>query len=278
MELILDIGGTKIAAFIVKNKRIVYQRQLLHHDFLNDLKSLLTYFASSYEFQGIAYSIAGHVKRNFIVKSPNLHTLDGFDLVAFTKHYFPHAKVVVVNDANCFAYGEAKIRKVKDVFLGIVWGTGVGAGIIINQKIIKGYEGIAGELGHLKLNHSFKCSCGKKGCLEAAIGGKSLELRLQQEVKTLISQQYSVFIKETLPWLSDALEKIIHLLNPKHIVFGGSIGENLPLQYLQELRKSVIQKLSFRASVDLDVSSSTSQAVIEGCRELLTASQKVDGA
>ena len=157
MDLILDIGGTKIEAVVLDSAKVISHKRFLHTSFLKDLKSVLNSFSSSYEIEGVAYSVAGQVKNNKVVKSPNLPELNNFDLINYTKQFFPNAKIVLANDANCFAYGESLIREVRDVFIGVVWGTGLGSGIIINNRIIEGNNGIAGELGHIKLNHNYKC-------------------------------------------------------------------------------------------------------------------------
>ncbi len=269
MDLILDIGGTKIEAVILDSKKVISHKRVLHTHFLEDLKTLLHSFSLSYEIKGVAYSVAGQIKNNKVVKSPNLPVLNNLDLINYTKQFFPKAEIVLANDANCFAYGESLLRKVKEVFIGVVWGTGLGSGIVINNKIVEGNEGIAGELGHVKLNHNYKCGCGKKGCLEAAIGGRYLEERLNKSVKILLSKNYDLFENETLNWLSAGLEKAVHLLNPSHIIFGGSIGENLPSFYLKNLKKKIEENLSFKTSFKLESASSTSNAVIKGCSELL---------
>ena len=76
----------------------------------------------------------------------------------------------VTNDANAAAVGEMTYgvaRGMKD-FIMITLGTGVGSGIVVNGKVLYGYDGFAGELGHVIINreNGRQCGCGRKGCLE----------------------------------------------------------------------------------------------------------------
>ena len=90
--------------------------------------------------------------------------------------------VILANDANCFALAEASWGGVKKVaphariVFGIIMGTGVGGGLVIDGKIWEGHHGIAGEWGHNFLDESGgPCYCGKTGCVEKMISGPSLQ-------------------------------------------------------------------------------------------------------
>ncbi|MDR0790603.1 MAG: ROK family protein [Bacteroidales bacterium] len=80
-------------------------------------------------------------------------------------------KILLTNDANAAAmgemtYGKAKKDQVKD-FIMITLGTGVGSGVVVDGKLVYGYSGFAGEIGHTMVGNSKRqCTCGKQGCLE----------------------------------------------------------------------------------------------------------------
>jgi glucokinase len=83
---------------------------------------------------------------------------------------FTDIPVYLGNDANCAALGEALFGggKGADTCLAVTLGTGVGGGIIIDGKIYTGFNGVAGEMGHMVIRKGgVKCSCGRKGCFEA---------------------------------------------------------------------------------------------------------------
>ena len=81
-------------------------------------------------------------------------------------------KVRITNDANAAAMGEMTYGVARGMknFIVITLGTGVGSGIVINGQLVYGHDGFAGELGHVKVDHSANarlCGCGRHGCLEA---------------------------------------------------------------------------------------------------------------
>ena len=91
-------------------------------------------------------------------------------------------ELFIANDANCFALAETKMGVVKERFpsasvvFGVIMGTGVGGGLIVDGKVINGLHGIGGEWGHNFLDESGgPCYCGKTGCVEKILSGPSLE-------------------------------------------------------------------------------------------------------
>ncbi|MCD4607167.1 ROK family protein, partial [Proteus mirabilis] len=96
--------------------------------------------------------------------------------------------VKVENDANCFALSEAwdpEFRHYPSV-LGLILGTGVGGGFVIDGKVLSGKNGIAGEIGHMNLNvdadnvigetmPKILCGCGRKACFETYLSGRGFE-------------------------------------------------------------------------------------------------------
>lgn len=88
------------------------------------------------------------------------------------------ARVRLANDANCFALAESTLGAARDesVVFGVILGTGVGGGLVVNGHLIEGLHGIAGEWGHNPLcGEQTPCYCGRKGCIETVLSGPSLE-------------------------------------------------------------------------------------------------------
>ena len=86
------------------------------------------------------------------------------------------------NDANCFAVAEAKMGVIPKlmpeakVIFGVIMGTGVGGGLVVDGRVVGGRQGIGGEWGHNFLDESGgACYCGKVGCVETVISGPALE-------------------------------------------------------------------------------------------------------
>lgn len=142
-------------------------------------------------------------------------------------------KISMENDANCFALAEAKMGAGKgySVVFGVILGTGVGGGIVINGNIHHGRTHIAGEWGHHTLfPNGRKCYCGQTGCAEAYISGPALESRFteltgEQKIVTDIAQDPPQDWKEEfIDNFGIALSNVINILDPDIIVLGGGVS------------------------------------------------------
>ena len=165
--------------------------------------------------------------------------------------------VTMANDANCFALAEARMGIVPDIYpeaqvvFGVIMGTGVGGGIVINGQVINGKQGIAGEWGHSYLDDSGgKCYCGDIGCVERIISGPSLEryykeisgqqARLPQIVQAHRDQSdphASQTMERLLNFFGKGLSNVINILDPDVVVLGGGVGN------IEELYKEGIAQV-----------------------------------
>lgn len=154
----------------------------------------------------------------------------------------------IANDANCFALAEAKMGIVQEVaphaevVFGVIMGTGVGGGIVVNGKVINGFQGIAGEWGHNFLDDSGgKCYCGKTGCVETVISGPALERyyeNISQEKKKLADvvasaghdKHAEATIERLIHFFGLGISSVVNLLDPDIIVIGGGVG-NIDVLY-----------------------------------------------
>lgn len=150
--------------------------------------------------------------------------------------------VLITNDANCFALAETHLGAVRQhhpdakVVFGIIMGTGVGSGIVINGRILNGHHGIAGEWGHNVLSPDGpECYCGKRGCVETFISGPALEAWYEAKAKRHLSlakiaaaTAHDHVAKLTIDRLhllfGQALANVVNILDPDVIVIGGGVG------------------------------------------------------
>lgn len=172
--------------------------------------------------------------------------------------------VVIANDANCFALAETRFGIVKEkvpgarVVFGIIMGTGVGGGVVIDGKVWNGHQGIAGEWGHNTSDETGGlCYCGKKGCVEKTISGPEIEAYYHRisknngescNLKEILERHYSgkdekatLTVKRLVAMFGKALSVVINILDPDAIVIGGGMG-NIDLLYtegVEELKKCV---------------------------------------
>lgn len=164
--------------------------------------------------------------------------------------------VELANDANCFALAETHWGVVKKespgsrVVFGIIMGTGVGGGIVIDGRIWGGLHGIAGEWGHNFLDDSGgTCYCGKSGCVETVISGPATErfyerlsgrkLRLKEIVARDIAGSdpaATQTIARLCAFFGKAVSVVTNLLDPDVIVVGGGVG-NIGALYTSGLEK-----------------------------------------
>jgi fructokinase len=152
--------------------------------------------------------------------------------------------IEIANDANCFVLAETRMGVVSQKFpnakvvFGIIAGTGVGGGLVIDGHVINGLQGIAGEWGHNFLDESGgKCYCGKTGCVEMVFAGPKLEeyYRSLTGNKLVMKEIYSRFkagtdeaatktINRLTHFFGLATSVLVNILDPDVIVVGGGVG------------------------------------------------------
>lgn len=177
--------------------------------------------------------------------------------------------VILANDANCFALAETHWGVVKEncpdahVAFGIIMGTGVGGGIVVNNKLWNGRHGIAGEWGHNFLDESGgKCYCGRVGCVETVISGPATERyysKLAGEYIKLkeISKRYNdgdEAARQTIGRLcyffGKAVSVVVNIIDPDVIIIGGGVG-NIDALYTDGV--AALQSYIFNNRVDVPI-------------------------
>lgn len=151
-------------------------------------------------------------------------------------------EVRLANDANCFALSEASdgAGEGADIVFGVILGTGVGSGIVVNGKVLTGANGISGEWGHNPLpgDEPFRprCYCDRSGCVEAFLSGPALaadherinKATLPPETIVNRAAQGDAACEATLQRyearLARALGVVINILDPDVIVLGGGLS------------------------------------------------------
>jgi glucokinase-like ROK family protein len=162
--------------------------------------------------------------------------------------------VWVDNDVNVMALGEVRAGAGRDegVVVYVKIGTGIGAGIVIDGKLLRGAQGSAGDVGHIQVRDdpSVVCRCGKIGCLEALAGGGAIARRADEAVRAGRSRVLADLLARngrltaadvavaashgdpvSLELFNEAgrlvgamLASVVNLLNPSLIVIGGGVA------------------------------------------------------
>ncbi len=176
--------------------------------------------------------------------------------------------VRMANDANCFALAEATMGVVADVLpqaevvFGIIMGTGVGGGIVVNGKVLNGRQGIAGEWGHSYLHDSGgPCYCGQTGCVEQILAGPSLQRYYhsisgkEAQLKDIVANRASdphagETIDRLIHYFGRGVANIIDILDPDAIVVGGGVS-NIDALYTEGIE--AVKKFVFNLRLDTHI-------------------------
>ena len=257
----IDLGGTKIEGVILKSAedpqvlfrdRVPTEADQGYEHILAQIKKLADMMTA---FAGAAPGTIGigtpgvHDPKLGTMKNCNTVVMNGKPMKQDLEKLLA-LPLVMANDADCFALAEARLGVVKERFpgaqvvFGVIMGTGVGGGIVIDGRPIIGLHGIAGEWGHNFLHESGGlCYCGKTGCVETVISGPALERFYFNETGNKKSLKDIVALAESkvdptaqrtmirlVEYFGLSLSVIINILDPDVIVIGGGVG-NIDLLY-----------------------------------------------
>ena len=287
----IDLGGTNIAVGIVdENNNIIKKGSIPTKagrnpdEIIKDMAALCEKLLAEedilpcrVEKVGIASPGSVDPENGVIGFAANLNMID-YPIVKKLSELLPIKNILVENDANAAAMGEAIAGSGKGVntFIMVTLGTGVGGGIIINGKIYSGFNYAGGELGHMVIEHNGRsCTCGRRGCWETYSSATGL---------VTMTKEYMMTNKNSLMWklvendidrvsgktaykaaamgdmtaravcaeytdyLACGLTNIINIFQPEIISIGGGVsneGENL-MAPLREL----VDKMQFTSRND----------------------------
>lgn len=256
--LAIDVGGTKIYNAIVNEKGEIIseiEKRPTPKTFA-EIKAAFEEIINKYERQAdvIAFSTCGAVNNSnsgILGSTGNIaREYPSMDFKSLSKK-----PVFVENDANAAAWAEHIIGASKGMPYSVMLtlGTGVGGGIILDNKLYKGKNGAAGEM-HFKMrtDKHRKCTCGSYDCFEAYASGTGLK-RTAEEISgdpdittyDVIENKDRPLMKKILDkWQNDILEGIIGLANifdPDVIVLSGSMAEFVNIDYIEaEANKQIV--------------------------------------
>ncbi|QRR01175.1 ROK family protein [Dyadobacter sandarakinus] len=250
----IDLGGTKIECAVLdpdRNLEVVVRMRLPtesvkgYEHIISQIKRLIDQVAEQVGEQParIGFATPGVLEPDTqLMKNSNTTCLNGKPLKADLEKILG-VPCQLANDANCFALAEALMGAGKDypraeVVFGVIMGTGVGGGLVVNNKIIAGHHGIGGEWGHNILEEGGEpCYCGKAGCVEQVISGPALERYYEHvsgrkvSLKDILqhyhdsSDEYATAtIDRLLEYYGKAISTLINVLDPGLIVIGGGVG------------------------------------------------------
>ena len=291
MRLGIDLGGTKIEAIVIGDlAEEIYRKRIPTPS--NDYEKILSAIAwlvfdcqstAGGKIKTVGVGTPGAISpATGLIKNSNSVCLIGKHLDRDLKQLI-NLPLKIANDANCFALSEASSGAAKNasVVFGVILGTGVGAGIVVEGKVIGGANAIAGEWGHNPLPWPLEselpgplCYCGKRGCIETFLSGPALttdykaltgvEITSQEIVEAALrgtainsteagnnagenSRQAKITLDRYCDRLAKSLAHVINILDPNVIVLGGGMSN---VDYLYEVIPQLWTKYIFSDEVD----------------------------
>jgi len=247
---IIDVGGsrTRVGLANLHGKVIVdaQLRQSVDSGPEAILDSALAELIWMFEENGAASSpkvivigLPGPVdfKTGKVVSPPIMKSWQGFNVRAHVNARVPFT-VIIDNDVNLIALAEQRISHPKSkVLLAIKLGTGIGGGLMVDGRPLRGANGAAGDIGHIQsaLANDAACKCGQFGCVEAVASGWALVHTLksrQLPVETVTDVAYLVrdgnpvamsLVAAATKVVGQAVAQAVSLLNPDTVVIAGEL-------------------------------------------------------
>lgn len=244
LTLGIDIGGTKIAAALVRNGEIlkkverVYQRSSI----IDDLASAIKELDPEREVGSVGIACAGLIdsERGMITFAGNLD-FENFPLRDLLAPQIDR-EISLTNDASAAGWGEFRYgagRSFSHMAL-IAVGTGIGGALILNRSLLLGAHGLGAELGHLHVpGATQECPCGLFGCVEAVASGRAMERRahesgfastqeLAEAARTGDGSANALF--DQMGWAIGAIAgRLTNVVDLQVLVIGGGFGATFDL-------------------------------------------------
>jgi fructokinase len=247
----IDLGGTKTEIIVLDENLNVLERKRVptpknnYNKIISTIETLVLDVSQNISDFSLGICCPGSIsKQTGLIKNSNTQCLIGKSLKKDLEDTLEKT-ISIENDANCFTLSESKMGAGIgfDLVFGVILGTGVGGGIVINNILHCGRTNIAGEWGHHTLHQNGNsCYCGKSGCVETYISGPSLEKRwnkltgLTQSMPEIINNfDYAIgkqWKDEFLENFGYGLANVIDILDPDAIILGGGLS-NIDFLYTE---------------------------------------------
>ena len=265
----IDLGGTKTEGILLDESLKVIERKRIPT--IQDYKKIIetiTILVNDLKLKSdgrvtVGVCTPGVIsQKTGLIKNSNTQCLIGMPLKKDLEKTIGQ-KILMENDANCFAMAEARLGAAQnfDIVFGVIMGTGVGGGIVINGNIHNGRSNIAGEWGHHIIRpQGNRCYCGKQGCVETYVSGPALEKRwkeltgknesLPEIIQNFSGNKAEEWKKEFLENFAIGLANVVNILDPDVVVLGGGVS-NIP--FLYDEGKNLVYKNVFNDLADTPI-------------------------
>ncbi len=278
----IDVGGTNVKIALVNDKgNIIYSNSIptraeMGYEYtINNMKEAIAELlketkSEAKSIEGIGFGFPGQIdyQKGVVRLAPNIPGWVEVPIAEIMEKEFG-IPTRVDNDVRCAALGELNYGAGIgcENLICITVGTGIGSGLIINGKLVRGASNAAGEIGHIKLDMTGGplCGCGDRGCLEAFASGPSIVAMAEEYIKGGKSTKYrelanpditpyivSEAAKQGDPvakriftivgeYIGIGLASVVNLLNPEKIIIGGGVAAAGDL-LLNPIKESLVKR------------------------------------
>ncbi len=261
----IDVGGTNVKlALVTSEGKIIYSNSIptraeMGYEYTVDnikqaIRDLLQETSvNPKDVEGIGFGFPGQVdyKSGIVRLAPNIPGWVDVPIAKMIEDEF-HIPTRVDNDVRCAALGELNFGAGKgcENLICITVGTGIGSGLIVNGKLVRGASNAAGEIGHIKLQmHDGPiCGCGDTGCLEAFASGPAIVAMAEDYIKGGKSTKFRELANPDITpyivceaakagdpvakriftimgeYIGIGLASVVNLLNPEKVIIGGGVA------------------------------------------------------
>ena len=245
----IDLGGTKIEIVILDTNKEIQFRERIPTESEKGPSHIINQILILYKKAILFINNAPHTigvgspgslsPKTKLLRNSNTLCLNGLPLQQLIEKAL-QKKIILENDANCFALAEANMGAGQnyDLVFGVIMGTGCGGGFVINNNLRVGPQQIAGEWGHSVINSDGPPSyCGNNGCVETYISGGGLENILKSHgILSLTAKDFlnkkqhtddeKFILKNFYSNFGIALANIINIIDPDIVILGGGLSNH----------------------------------------------------
>jgi len=249
----IDLGGTKVEACLVDESRAILARRrrpseprLGREKVVGNILDLVTETAGGANYEAVGMGTPGTYRPadDIMYGAPHTPLYEEPGLVGQLRSKLA-APLAIENDANCLALAEffAQCHGTYDTVMAVILGTGMGSGLILGNRLHRGPNGNAGEIGHTSVDINGRlCECGRRGCGEAYLSGPSLTRRYGElSGETLVPQaiferfekgerRAQALFAESCRVMGELFGNCVNTLDLQAIILGGGVS-NIPLWY-----------------------------------------------
>jgi fructokinase len=248
----VDIGKTKIECCVLSTtNEVLFRERLPTGSVYEEIEVLynkaILYTNTTEHTLGVC--MPGSISnRTGLMINSSIGFLNDTDFVGMLETRL-NRKIQIANDSQCFALAESLlgVGNGYNTVFGMILGTGVGGGIVINGMLHKGFHNISCEWGHTTLDPSnnIMCRCGRIGCVETWLSGSGIDTWAYNLTnKKLSTKEYMEMTEIQECFLNKfglAVSNLVQVLDPDCIVIGGGISNNdiLFTQGIESVKKNI---------------------------------------